>query len=71
MIPPQDDRVDQLYQAVYHELTTAIRVNPPTASQATLVNRVAHNLERTADRVINICEWVIFALTGEMKELNV
>jgi phosphate transport system protein len=32
---------------------------------------MAHNLERTADRVINICEWIIFAITGEMKELNV
>jgi phosphate transport system protein len=71
LIPPQDDRVDQLYQAVYHELTVAVQANPQVASQATLVNRVAHNLERTADRVINICEWVIFALTGEKKELNV
>ncbi len=65
LIPPQDDRVDQLYQAVYHELMVAVQANPQAASQATLVNRVAHNLERTADRVINICEWVIFALIGE------
>jgi len=32
---------------------------------------VAHNLERTSDRVINICERVIFTVTGEMVELDV
>jgi len=31
---------------------------------------VAHNLERTADRVTNICERVIFTVTGEMMEMD-
>jgi phosphate transport system protein len=30
----------------------------------------AHNLERAADRVTNICERVIFTVTGEMVELD-
>jgi phosphate transport system protein len=30
----------------------------------------AHNLERTADRVTNICERVIFTVTGELEELE-
>jgi len=30
---------------------------------------VAHNLERIADRVNNICERVVYLKTGEMKEL--
>jgi phosphate transport system protein len=29
-----------------------------------------HNLERTADRVINICERVVYAVTGELSELG-
>jgi phosphate transport system protein len=31
---------------------------------------VAHNLERVADRVTNICERTIFTATGEMKEID-
>ena len=30
----------------------------------------AHNLERTADRVINLCERVVYAVTGELNELH-
>jgi phosphate transport system protein len=31
----------------------------------------AHNLERIADRVTNICERVVYEATGEMAEMNV
>jgi phosphate transport system protein len=31
---------------------------------------VVHNLERVADRTTNIAERLIFALTGEVVELN-
>lgn len=32
--------------------------------------RAAHNLERAADRVTNLCERVIFTVTGELEELD-
>jgi phosphate transport system protein len=70
-VPGQDDEVDDLYGQICRELVTAVQADPQAAGQATSLSRLAHNLERTADRVINICEWVIFAVTGEMKELNV
>jgi phosphate transport system protein len=70
-VPAYDDEVDRLYVRISLELTTAIRAKPQVANQSTSLSRMAHNLERTADRVINICEWIIFAVTGEMKELNV
>lgn len=69
-IPAQDDTVDHLYQEVCQALATMIKTHPAQMHQATYLSRVAHNLERTADRVVNICEWVVFAVTGEMKELN-
>jgi phosphate transport system protein len=31
---------------------------------------VAHNLERAADRVTNICERVVFTVTGKMMEMD-
>jgi phosphate transport system protein len=70
-ISAEDDEVDDLYNQVYRELLTIIMSNPHTIDQATHLLWVAHNLERTADRVLNICERVIFTVTGEMSELNV
>lgn len=69
-IPAHDDDVDRLYTEIYQALVTVIKSDPATTHQVSSLSRVAHNLERTADRVVNICEWVIFAVTGEMKELN-
>ena len=45
--------------------------DPRTINRATYLLWVAHNLERTADRVANICERVIFTVTGELVELEV
>jgi phosphate transport system protein len=68
-IPACDDEVDKLYNEVFQALMIVIQIDPSSTHQVACVSRAAHNLERTADRVINICEWVVFAVTGEMKEL--
>lgn len=70
-IPAQDDEVDALYNQVYRELLTHIIADPRKIDQATYLLWAAHNLERTADRVINICERVVFTVTGEMIEMDV
>lgn len=69
-IPEADDEIDALYNQVYRELLTFIMADPSTIDQATYLLWVAHNLERAADRVINICERVIFTVTGELVEIN-
>jgi phosphate transport system protein len=69
-IPAQDDEVDALYNQVYRELIVCILANPGVADQANHLLWAAHNLERAADRVTNICERVIFTVTGEMAELD-
>jgi len=69
-IPAMDDEVDNLYNQVYRELLTLIMANPENIDQATSLLWTAHNLERTADRVINICERVIFTVTGDMTEFE-
>jgi phosphate transport system protein len=70
-IPEEDDEVDALYNQVYRELLTYIMADPRTIDQATYLLWAAHNLERAADRVINICERVVFTVTGEMMEMDV
>jgi phosphate transport system protein len=69
-IPGQDDEVDELYNRVYHQLLALILADPTTADQANYLLWAAHNLERTADRVTNICERVIFTVTGQLVELD-
>jgi len=70
-IPNEDDEVDALYNQVYRELLTFIMNDPRTIDQSTYLLWAAHNLERAADRVINICERVVFAATGKMMEMDV
>jgi phosphate transport system protein len=69
-IANEDDDVDALYQQVYRELLTIMLANPRTIDQATKLLWVAHNLERVADRVQNICERVVFVATGRMPEFS-
>jgi phosphate transport system protein len=67
----EDDEVDKLYEEVYHELLNYMIADPKTISKATPLIWVAHNLERIADRVTNICERTIYLVTGSMQEINV
>lgn len=70
VIPADDDVVDALYDQVYRELMTCIISDPTVIDQANHLLWVAHNLERAADRVTNICERVIFMITGEVVEIS-
>ncbi len=68
LIPPEDDEVDQLYNQVYRELMTYIIAEPASIERANWLLWAAHNLERFADRVTNICERTVFVVTGEYRE---
>jgi phosphate transport system protein len=69
-IPATDEEIDELYNQVYRELLTYILSNGQSIEQANHLLWAAHNLERVADRVINICERILFSITGEMTELD-
>jgi phosphate transport system protein len=69
-IPAQDDAMDALYNQIYRELMTYVIADPKLIERASYLIWVAHNLERTADRVLNICERVIFTVTGDLLELD-
>jgi len=69
-IPAEDDEMDALYDQIFRELITHITVDPKLVDRASYLIWVAHNLERAADRVVNICERVIFMVTGEVVEFD-
>jgi phosphate transport system protein len=70
-IPQEDDRVDELYNQVYRDLVDIMLANPATIDQANHLMWAAHNLERMADRVSNICERTIYVATGQLREMDI
>lgn len=67
----EDDVVDALYDEVYKDLILMMVKDPSIIQDATYLIWAAHNMERTADRVTNIAERVVFMATGKMEEMNV
>jgi phosphate transport system protein len=69
-IPLEDDEVDALYSKVYDDLVSAMSQDTTMIGQTTRYLWVAHNLERMADRVTNICERTVFIATGDLMEID-
>jgi phosphate transport system protein len=69
-ITNRDDEVDDLYNQVFRELVTFMIEDPRRVTRAMYLLFCAHNLERIADRVTNICERVAFVATGRLEEIS-
>ncbi|MEZ4868959.1 MAG: phosphate signaling complex protein PhoU [Caldilineaceae bacterium] len=69
-IPLRDDEVDDLYNTINRELIQLIMANPAVIDNANYLTWAAHNLERAADRCTNICERIIYTVTGEFIEVD-
>jgi phosphate transport system protein len=67
----EDDEVDLLYDRAYQELISTMVSDNRHITEATYMIWVTHNLERIADRATNICERVIYLVSGRVEELNV
>jgi phosphate transport system protein len=67
----EDDQIDALYDTSYHALIQEMIRHPADVQRITYLIWTSHNLERIADRVTNICERVIFMVTGKLEEINV
>jgi phosphate transport system protein len=68
-IPERDEEVDQLYNQIFRELISYMVEDPRTVTRAMYLLFCAHNVERIADRVTNICERVAFVATGRLEEI--
>lgn len=69
-LPEEDDVVDEMYRDIYRKLVQSMILKPAMIDHTNLYIWAAHNLERTSDRVSNICERTIFVVTGEMMEVS-
>lgn len=69
-VPAQDDLVDEGYKETQRQLIAYIMQHPEDMDCANSLLWAAHNLERAADRAVNICERVIFTVTGEIVEFS-
>lgn len=65
-----DDKIDAIYRQVFSELLVIMMTDSKTINQATQFLFICKFLERAADHVTNICEWTIYLVTGEQKDLN-
>ena len=69
-IPVEDDEVDALYNQIYRELMVFVIEDPKNIERANWLLWVAHNLERFADRVTNICERTVYIARGTFDEIK-
>ena len=69
-VPAMDDRVDELFNQLYGEIVALVTADPTQIHRANQLEWALHNLERSADRTINICEWVVYMVTGVYLEMS-
>jgi phosphate transport system protein len=69
-LPKWDNQVDYLFNRLYKEIVAFAASSPDSVAQANQLEWTVHNMERAADRVINICEWVVYMVTGKYSEFE-
>ena len=69
-IAQRDDEIDVLCEHVHHELLKIMIAQPDQLDQANYLLWAAHNLERAGDRVTNICERIVFTVSGKQVEMT-
>lgn len=60
-----DEQVDKLYYQVYDDLLNILTEDPNARRQVTQLLFIGRYLERMADHATNICERVIYMVTGK------
>jgi phosphate transport system protein len=65
-----DNQVDHLFNKLYREIVEYASGSRGDISHANQLEWTIHNMERAADRVVNICEWVVYMVTGKYSEFE-
>jgi len=66
----EDDLIDECYSKLYNEAIQSVLDDARNIERANYIIWAAHNLERLGDRVTNVCERVVYIVTGERPELD-
>jgi phosphate transport system protein len=69
-ISAKDDEIDYRYRTIFTELINSMTGDPSLVPCGTSLLFIAHDLERIGDRVTNICEDIVYMVSGEIEELN-
>jgi phosphate transport system protein len=65
-VASRDAEIDELHKAVYDRLIRHMVEDTSSVECATMMLWISHNLERYADRISNICERIMYVITGEL-----
>ena len=65
-----DNQVDYIFNRLYKDIVSHAVTSPESIAHANQLEWTIHNMERAADRVINICEWVVYVVTGTYSEFD-
>jgi len=63
-----DDKVDRLFYDGLKKMSEAFSQSLANFEKFNQLGWANHNLERSADRVCNICEWAVYTATGKFEE---
>ena len=63
----EDDVIDGMYEQLYNACIDRVIEDPRNTDRINYLLWAAHNLERSADRVTNICERTIYVKTGSFE----
>lgn len=60
-----DDQVDQLHGDMHHTIEEAVVQEPTSVAEMVSYLKISRELERIADHAVNICEEIIFIVSGK------
>lgn len=66
----EDDIVDGMYNQLYNSCMDRVIEDPRNTDRINYLLWAAHSLERSADRVVNICERAVYVKTGFFEHSN-
>lgn len=69
-VAEMDQEVDDLYESIVNDILALIAQDSTITVQGSKLLLVGRYLERIADHATNICERVIYMVTGELREIN-
>lgn len=69
-IPDDDEAIDQDFKKLVRKLGVSLCGEEEEGSWATAMILASRNIERLADHAVDVCEQVIYLVTGELEELS-